>query len=156
MKCEENDVNEDITAIETDEIPKLDINETKQIHPRSKHKSGVYSCPQCESTFSAQSSLKRHQASVHEGLKGKYSCNHCEYSGLRDNLSRHIKSVHKAVKYFCKVCDYQTGDQSNLRKHRMSKHEGVKSKYNCDQCEYWTGWKKHVIRHKKAKHSIIL
>ena len=54
MNFEENYVNEGITINETYKIPTLDMNETKQIHPRSKHKSSVYSCTQCKSSFSAQ------------------------------------------------------------------------------------------------------
>lgn len=149
---EENDLSVDITNNETAKIPNLDLDRTKKFQQMRKYTPGIYSCNQCESKYSAQSSLKRHQTLVHEGLKETYSCVHCEYFAPRDKLSRHVRSVHKAIIYFCKVCDYQTRDQNNLRKHRLSKHDGVR--YFCDQCEFSAGWKRGVVRHKKRKHSI--
>jgi predicted SprT family Zn-dependent metalloprotease len=36
--------------------------------------------------------------------------------------------------FYYDQCDYQTGRKGDLRKHRQSKHEGVR--YACGKCEY--------------------
>ena len=39
----------------------------------------------------------------------------------------------KGVKYSCDQWDYQATQESNLIRHRQSKHDGVK--YSCNQCD---------------------
>ena len=51
-------------------------------------------CNFCGKTFSRGSGLKRHIASVHEGIT--YKCDHCGKSFNRPYLlQQHIKSVHE-------------------------------------------------------------
>jgi uncharacterized Zn-finger protein len=117
-------------SFETSEIPKFNIHVTNKFHTRDEQKDGKYSCNQCESTYSARSNLRRHQASVHEGLT--YSCDHCEYFAPRDNLNRHLKTVHSTDNYLCKVCDYQTRNQRSLKTHQLQ-HTGDKP-HLCTSC----------------------
>ena len=54
-------------------------------------------------------------------------CNLCDYQATQQsNLRTHIKSVHEGVKYACNLCDYQAKIQTNLTVHIQSIHEGVK------------------------------
>ena len=45
-------------------------------------------------------------------------------------IRRHRENVHMGVRYPCHQCEYQASVQENLRKHILSKHEGVR-KYHC-------------------------
>ena len=45
-----------------------------------------------------------------------------------DEMNTKAKDV-----YPCDQCEY-TGSRDALRKHKLSKHEGIR--YPCDQCEY--------------------
>ena len=47
---------------------------------------------------------------------------------------RHIKSIHKGVKFPCDQCDYKATRTGPLLEHIKSIHEGVK--FPCDQCDY--------------------
>jgi len=54
---------------------------------------------------------------------GKYPCDKCEYKASRQwNLKKHKLSVHEGVKYSCDECDYKATDQSQVKKHKKSKH----------------------------------
>ena len=44
----------------------------------------------------------------------------------KGDLKRHNMSVHKAIKYQCKECDYKATLKENLKKHKMSVHIGFK------------------------------
>ena len=70
------------------------------------------------------------------------------------SLSRHIRSIHKGVKYPCNRCEYQATRQYSLKRHIQSKHEGVK--YACNQCDYqsceYHGSKEALRYHMKIKH----
>ena len=53
-------------------------------------------CSECDKTFSHDHNLKRHQNSVHKGIK--YPCNQCDYKATQTtHLKTHIKSKHGEV-----------------------------------------------------------
>ena len=39
------------------------------------------------------------------------------------DLKRHVKSIHKGVRYTCDQCDYEATQKGNLQRHRKSKHQ---------------------------------
>ena len=46
-------------------------------------------------------------------------CAECEYATTTaDNLSRHKKSKHEGIRYFCDVCEFTFTNASNLRRHK--------------------------------------
>ena len=54
-----------------------------------------YQCNQCDEKFTAHGNLKRHQVSVHEGVKYQ-----CDYKAtLHQSLKKHKRSVHEGAKY---------------------------------------------------------
>lgn len=58
-----------------------------------------------------------------KGPDGKYPCDQCEYKATRQwNLKKHKLSVHEGVKYGCDECDYKATDQSQVKKHKRGKH----------------------------------
>ena len=62
-------------------------------------------------------------------------CAQCDFkSGNISNLKRHKRTKHGegTLWYFCKDCDYSHADKSTLKKHIYSKHERIS--HPCDQC----------------------
>merc|ERR1712079_931746 len=62
-------------------------------------------------------------------------CNQCGKQYKEESgLWRHIRSLHKGIRYDCNQCDKQFTEQNNLTRHIQSIHEG--GKYSCYQCTY--------------------
>ena len=82
-----------------------------------------HECTQCEFKATLKQNLQRHIRSVHEGQK--FSCIFCEYKATyKGNLHRHIKSVHEGQKFQCPQCEYKATQKVNLQTHIKSVHEG--------------------------------
>ena len=87
----------------------FDLNvEMVSVHDRKK----PVKCSICNATFTRNSSLNRHVASVHEGKKPQdskkpFKCNICNSAFTRkSNLKTHSASVHDGKKVFdCDICD---------------------------------------------------
>ena len=57
--------------------------------------------------------------------KRKYTCDECDYQTDRNtNLKRHKLGKHAGVKYSCQQCDGQFSTQDNLKRNWYSKHDG--------------------------------
>ena len=57
----------------------------------------------------------------------KYICEQCDYKATKKgDLSTHINSIHKGVRFPCKKCDYKATQKGTLLRHIESIHEGVK------------------------------
>ena len=79
-------------------------------------------------------------------------CDQCEYaSTIIFNLRRHKQSKHKGIRYPCDQCEYATTELSKLKQHKQSKHDGVR--YPCDHCEYSATYKSELNKHKRMKHT---
>ena len=75
-------------------------------------------------TQTLKSQLTIHINSVHKGIK--YKCDQCDKEFTTSaHRCVHIKSVHEHKKYPCTLNDYQAPQQQNLTKHRKSVYEGV-------------------------------
>ena len=58
--------------------------------------------------------------------EGKFPCDHCDYKATQQSaLKNHKISFHDGVKYECDQCNYKATDQSELKKHQGRIHEGV-------------------------------
>lgn len=54
---------------------------------------------------------------------GKYQCDRCEYQAERkDNLKRHIQSIHEGLRFSCNQCEYQATRQGSLKRHKQNVH----------------------------------
>ena len=79
-------------------------------------------CNICKKQYKTKINLSTHMQSVHKGVK--YPCNQCEYKATEQgSLKRHIESVHEKVKYPCNQCEYKATQQSHLKRHIKSVHE---------------------------------
>ena len=90
-------------------------------------------CSKCDKQYTDTSSLRRHKASAHEGVR--YPCDECNAGPFikSSSLWKHTASVHKGVVYPCDQCNAGPFSQAaNLREHKASAHEGVR--YPCDKC----------------------
>ena len=128
-------------------------------HKKSKHNGIKLSCDHCDYETPQKSNLKNHRERKHpekysfSSTKEKeviYSCNQCEYTGSRQALRYHIRSLHDGIRLSCDQCNYETSQQSNLKRHKETEHELIK--YSCDQCEY-RGSSCALRNHVKTKHS---
>ena len=78
-------------------------------------------------------------------------CDECDYVAAKHSyLKRHKESKHEGVRYQCEQCDVSTTTKGDLSRHRRSKHEGIK--YPCDQCAYSATTSSDLKQHKDAKH----
>ena len=52
-----------------------------------------------------------------------YPCNMCEYSATRISfLKRHKETKHEGVRYTCDLCDYAATRKDKLKVHKAKKH----------------------------------
>lgn len=57
--------------------------------------------------------------------KKEYPCKECAYvAGDFYRLRRHQNSVHLGIKFPCDQCQFAASDSSGLTRHKKSKHEG--------------------------------
>ena len=62
----------------------------------------------------------------------QFICDQCHFKATkRNNLTKHVQSKHKGIKYPCGQCDHRATCSGNLLTHIKSKHEGFR--YPCDQ-----------------------
>ena len=97
-------------------------------HKRKMHEKTNFPCDQCNEEFSQQNSLLTHKILVHE-INPRYStCWQCNrpIKGGRDNLQRHIETVHEGLKKFeCNVCGKKYSRRSRVLQHKKSAHENM-------------------------------
>ena len=80
----------------------------------------------------------------------KFPCDLCGYKATtQSNLTKHKKSKHEGIKYSCSKCDKQFTQKGNLTRHIQSVHDG--KKYQCKGCNYQATEKGHLNTHVKSK-----
>jgi KRAB domain-containing zinc finger protein len=55
----------------------------------------------------------------------------------------------------CNICDYETAQSYNLKKHIDSIHKRIKP-YECNMCEFETAHKPHLRKHINSVHEVII
>ena len=107
----------------------------------------------CQSTFTQKNNLSRHIKSVH--FKETYQCKICDYQATEKNsLSRHVKNVHqKSENINCTECDKST-QRKSLTHHMKVFHSGehVKEKFPCKICDYQFSHKRSLSTHVQNVH----
>ena len=104
------------------------------MHQEKCNLSVNFICNKCGKQFSGPDNLRRHILMMHsgqekhqskhegEGVKYEHACNQCDYRATqKGNLTMHIKSKHKDVKFACNLCDFQ-GSKEAIRYHLKIKH----------------------------------
>ncbi|XP_063243081.1 zinc finger protein 431-like isoform X2 [Bacillus rossius redtenbacheri] len=96
-----------------------------RIHKRTHSGERPYHCLKCNTRFSRNTALKKHDRSVH-GAPGSvtYSCGECGAAfRARGNLLRHYLTVHRALRRFvCGLCGWRHGQNQDLRRHLQQRH----------------------------------
>jgi len=81
----------------------------------------------------------------------EFECDQCESKYTHpSNLRRHILSKHEGIKYDCNQCDQKYSDSSSLSHHVKSKHKGEICA--CDQCEFVSTKNHHLRDHIQSIH----
>ena len=111
-----------------------------------------YSCDQCDYKTKWKSSLKRHEDSVHGGVR--YPCDQCDHKATwKSNLKTHIDCVHGDVLYPCDQCDYKSNRKGHVKRHKHSVHKDLW--HSCDQCEYKGTKKENLKTHINSVHGDV-
>ena len=110
-----------------------------------------FKCEDCNKSYTALNTLRKHVQSVHEGLK--HHCEVCKKSfKYLSNLKKHIKEVHEKVKRVkklqkCEICEKTFPGGSYLKIHIQTVHEKIR-KFQCKDCDksfaHREGYKSHV------------
>ena len=98
-----------------------------QNHVNVIHLGKEFKCDGCNKKFGSQEAMESHIKNIHEGIR--YECIECgkDYS-TKHILKIHYEGVHMGVRYHCPdpECSYKDQDPTNLKKHRMRWHTGLK------------------------------
>ena len=142
----------------------------------------TFNCKQCDKTFRAKTSLKKHIESIHDKIK--YDCDQCEFQAKRKeylhkhkryvhegiidhhcpicskgfmmsfDVKLHIKVNHEGVKQKCDLCQKEFNSKQALKNHILTFHEG--KRFDCDLCSYKGSSKQYLKYHLKIRHEEAL
>ena len=125
-------------------------------------------CPECQLTFIAEASLKKHRRISHPSSQSekvikastKLSCVACSFvtNGLSQDepfkLLVHMK-LHQGGEMICNLCPFKTRKRFTLQRHLTEQHM-MGEIFQCTLCDYKTGgvsgrghMKTHMSRHTK-------
>ena len=109
----------------------------------------------CDFETAEKENLQKHIDSLHKEIK-ELKCSFCDFETAQNSiLKRHIESVHKEIKPFkCGICDYECAQKGNLKRHVESVHERIKP-FKCNICGYETVLKAHLKKHIEFVHEGI-
>jgi len=81
-----------------------------------------------------------------------FKCNICDFSSAHyGSVRKHKISKHDGIKYHCDRCPKSFSDSSTLLRHKKSIHDGFV--YRCDLCQKTFSDGSALTRHKKKIHS---
>ena len=109
-------------------------------------------CEECGQVFTFIGNLRRHNMSVHQGVK--YGCDECDYKATQStDIKRHKAFKHEGVRFDCSMCEYKATTKGSLKVHFEAKHQGIK--YPCSECEYKATTMASLNMHVQSRHSDI-
>eukprot|EP00092_Neocalanus_flemingeri_P009466 GFUD01010186.1.p1 GENE.GFUD01010186.1~~GFUD01010186.1.p1 ORF type:complete len:284 (-),score=69.96 GFUD01010186.1:87-938(-) len=81
----------------------------------------------------------------------KFGCNKCDFTSVHyASVRKHKISKHEGIKYQCDKCEKRFTDSSTLLRHKKSIHDGVV--YRCDICQKTFSDGSALTRHTKTQH----
>ena len=105
-------------------------------------------CDFCEKEFSGKDSLQNHTCDRDKIV----SCQKCgkEFTNIH-NLKRHEQTVHEGVKsHQCEYCEKSYGQRGNLKIHFLEHHNDFLSDHKCNICKkvfpYKSDKKSHILK----------
>ena len=95
----------------------------KVVHVSLKNINGRIPCDQCPTTFRNERNYRNHIQVVHVGLKNKKECSTCgkKFQSLY-HLKRHQQSVHEGLRFHCNLCERHFSDNRRLKNHIRDDH----------------------------------
>jgi len=101
----------------------------------------------------SQKMMRQRKTNLHKEKVKVFNCQECEYQcHFKSGIEKHMRKHTGEKPFKCCLCEYKTGENSNLLRHTMRHHEKVKN-YNCDNCEFKTAIKLDLITHQRMIHS---
>lgn len=92
-----------------------------------------FKCDKCERTFVHKSSLKKHKAIVHDGIR-PHACDQCDKRfGAAQHLKDHMTTHTGERPFACDQCGKAFGLPAYLKKHKLSVHEHSRT-FICEKC----------------------
>ena len=94
----------------------------------------ISTCETCGKEFSCKQNLKKHILSIHEGKK--WQCETCDkYFNCKGDLVRHIAVIHDRVKnQKCTLCEKAYAIEKDLKRHLKTAHSRIKE-INNENCD---------------------
>ena len=108
-------------------------------------------CAICIQTFQGEEAFEKHQSKLHR--KGDIECEYCyKRFSRKEYLSRHIKTIHLAIKEDarCNICQRIFSDKERLARHDVFMHSA--KTFQCNICEEKFSLKCKLETHKGRKH----
>ena len=101
---------------------------TLKRHKQAVHDKVFHCCETCGFRTLWKRTLNDHVMHVHGNRAKSYPCGLCDYSSPRiTNLKAHAESVHLKMREECCICGHIASNKSNIRKHMIMAHNGVKN-----------------------------
>merc|ERR1712150_284510 len=134
---------------------KTDCHTSKRMHDENHHdnEGAVYRCHLCESILKNRDQLSKHIRSLHS--QEVFKCNICGFlTNTQYNLKRHVKNKHNTKRELvdCPICGKKEKD---LKKHFANSHSSRACKVKCNSCDFKTDNPKNLREHKKTHGSLF-
>ena len=110
-----------------------------------------FTCKTCKLAHNSRQSLALHIKADHKGIR--YNCTEedCHFSGkTKTTLNSHKNNIHLGIKHKCKICEYEAGQTSQIRKHMIIKHNT--ETFSCNICAYRCQDSKRMQKHVLLRH----
>ena len=98
-------------------------------HIAAVHDKITHSCDTCDYKSAYKQNVDNHIKHNHRNVaKVPFPCGLCDYSTTKmGNLKIHAEAVHLKKREVCIMCGHTTSGKSNMRKHLIRAHNGVKN-----------------------------
>lgn len=120
----------------------------------SERSESEYGCSTCDRKFSDENHFMKHQSQC-KGMAAKKVCKICDTSYSCDtSLRRHMRKKHeeKVRALICEMCNKQFERQSDLSKHVNKGCNGIIDNFTCEVCETKFCSKSNLDRHVRNRH----
>ena len=114
-----------------------------------------FTCNTCKLSHKSRQMLAIHINDVHKGIR--YNCTEgdCKLSvKTKGSLNSHINNIHLGIKHRCKICEYEAGQKSQIRKHMIIKHNT--ETFSCNTCSYRCQDSERMQKHVLLSHHTLL
>ena len=120
-----------------------------------------HKCEDCDKTFTAAWSVKRHQMAVHRDGKKKEVEDGMETGGDRVKVEIAEIEEQKPRIFPCDMCDFTTAHKTSLKRHLLMVHKietpkqpenSAEKKFGCEHCQFRTSHETSLKRHVKTIH----